>query len=191
MQNDEFRPVNHSTMGAATSTIGQAAGQGLKSGAKAAIGWTGIIAIAGAGLGLFLGLAATGVLPIGLMFGGEFAAAAFGKALLIGTLTVGGGIAGLIGGGVTSPFAGILGGAFGAGKGAVEGSRRVSQEQGHYNAASAQLAAMQAEAASQMAQVQARAPQTNISISGPAHSIQGDSAQYDGKIDANLALARA
>jgi hypothetical protein len=190
MQDEQITPVNHSTFSAAASTATSAAGHGLKSGASAAFKWIVAFAIAGAVIGLLGSTVGFGFLSMGA--GGS----AIGHVL--SSTLIGGLVAGAVGA-ATSMFPAVLGGAWGAGKGAVEGHHRVSQERGAAAEMNAQLSALQAQAAMQSPQtniytapaqeniLNPQGSRTNAALSG----IDAGSVAYDGKMASQLQAARA
>ena len=132
-------PVNHGVLSAtgnvAVGTVGGAVSSALK------------VALWCIGIGVVVGvLAATGVLPIAAAVGGAggggVASAFWGTMLKVVAGTVVGGGLGAVLAAVLSPFAAT----FGAGKGAINASHRVSQEKGAANVLQAQVSTYQAQA---------------------------------------------
>jgi hypothetical protein len=178
MQNDEATPVNHSLLSGFGATASSAVGHGLKSGVKSAVYWIAGVAAVAATIGVIIG---SGGIASALLWG------------------IGMGTVGVVAGAYTSPFAGVLGGMFGFGKGAVEGSHRVNQERGAAEAMNAQLSAYQSMALGQGTNIYAPTANAeakyNFPVQGsamnPAMSrISAESAQSHGQLD-GLNLQRA
>ena len=137
MQNDYVAPVDHGVLSSTGNVAIGTVGGAMKTFGKVALWCLGIGAVLG-------GLGGAGVLtPI-------FAAIGSVGGVEIGLTTakvIGGTLLGLAGGGLAAAFLSVPSALFGAGKGAVNTSERVSQEKGAARAMEMQLAAYQSMAA--------------------------------------------
>lgn len=135
MEQQNAAPVNHGVLSSTGAVAIGTVGGGFKAVAKTALWCIGIGAVVGV-------LAATGILPIASVASGSIAATFWGTVgkVVLGT-AVGGGL-GALAATAIAPVAAL----FGAGKGAVHASHRVSAEKGAANVVQAQVAAYKAQA---------------------------------------------
>ena len=173
-------PVNHGVLSTTGTVAIGTAGGAIKSTLKVALWCIGIGVVVGV-------LAATGVLPIASMASGGVASAFWGTMLkVVAGTVVGGGLGAVVAAGL-APFAAT----FGAGKGALNASHRVSQEKGAANVLQAQVSAYQAQAQAAAANDNKYNFPAQGSPMNPAMaSIQADSAQGFGPV-AGQGLQRA
>lgn len=206
MQNEMPNPVNHGVLSTTGTVAAEAGAGGLKGMLGGAVA---IPAFIGAGAGiwaLYSGvttvLAAAAAVPAGAV--GAAAAAATAGAITTGILgaigtaalwTLGTTAVVAIGGtflGIIPAIAG-LGAIFGLAKGASNGASRVSQEQGAANQMSAQISAMQAQAAMAMS---APVPENKYNLPPRTSSLNAggttiSDVQYDGRVGGERALQLA